>query len=138
MSEKLIDLFTKQLKKSLKHLNYSFLKVQKLPVFHEDSPEEELEVWESFSSRFARSSDLFISKYLRQLMLTKDPAFRGSVIDILNEAEKFGWIESSSRWRRIRQLRNVAAHEYATDDLQALYQELIKLCPDILRIENIL
>jgi hypothetical protein len=69
------------------------------------------------------------------LILTKDPAFRGSVIDLLNQSEKFGWIEDANNWRRIRELRNIAAHEYTVDDLQDLYKELIELSPYILKVK---
>lgn len=127
--------FYNQFQKSQKHLRYSYNKAQKLPSFSEGSPEEELETWESFASRFARTSDLFISKVLRRMILTKDPAFRGSVIDLLNEAEKFSWIDSSLEWRRIRELRNIAAHEYATKDLKKMYAELLHLTPHILKIK---
>ena len=135
LSDPLLSEYYEQFLKSQKHLQYSFQKVQKLPLIHENSSEEELESWESFASRFARSSDLFISKVLRRLILTKDPAFRGSVIDLLNNAEKFSWIETAIEWRRIRELRNIAAHEYASDDLQRMYKELVHLCPHILKIK---
>jgi hypothetical protein len=130
----LLKNFQDQFKKSQGHLEYSFLKVKKMALIHDKSTEEDLETWESFSSRFARSSDILVSKLLRKLILTKDPAFRGSVIDLLNQAEKFGWIVDADTWKRIRELRNVAAYEYAVDDLQELYQELIALTPHILRV----
>jgi hypothetical protein len=106
-----------------------------LAAISDSSPEEELEVWESFASRFARASDVWISKVLRRWILTKDPGFRGSIIDLLNEAEKFSLVDSAHTWRRIRELRNIAAHEYAVDDLQKLYQELITLSPSILSVD---
>ena len=130
----LLNKFVAQLQKSQQHLNYSFLKVQKLPMLTDATPDDEMETWESFAARFARTSDLYISRVLRRVILTKDPAFRGSVIDLLNQAEKFAWIESAEVWRRIRALRNVAAHEYVMDDLQALYSELIRLTPFILKV----
>ena len=65
-------------------------------------------------------------------MRTKDPSFRGSVIDLLNQAEKFAWITSAQTWTRIRELRNIAAHEYGIDDYMKLYQELMTLTPEIL------
>jgi hypothetical protein len=133
----LLERYKAQLLKSLQHLEYSFKKVSHLDPVSEMSSEQELESWESFSSRFARSSDLYISKVLRKLILEKDPAFRGSVIDLLHEAEKFHWISSANSWRRIRQLRNVAAHEYAIDDLSALYQELLQLTPILLEAKNV-
>lgn len=121
------------LRKAKKHLLYSYKKVQKIPLDH-DLDEEELETWESFSSRFARFSDLLISRYFRLLALEKDPAFRGSVIDLLNLAEKQGWIDSSTTWSRIRELRNLAAHEYAAEDYSKLYRELLSLTPSLLLV----
>jgi len=100
--------------------------------------EEELETLESFSGRFARTSDIFVSRYLCILCLETDPAFRGSLVDTLNLGEKSGYIGSAETWKRIRALRNVAAHEYATDDVDMLYQELVSLTPAILDIAKLL
>ncbi len=117
---------------SRKHLEYSYAKVRSMSL---DGPlgEEELETLESFSSRFARHSDLIVSKYLRMLAREKDPAFRGSAIDVINLGEKYGWISDAAAWRRIRELRNVAAHEYEAEDVRALYKELARLVPLLLR-----
>ncbi len=117
---------------SRKHLDYSYAKVQAMSL---EGPlsEEELETLESFSSRFARHSDLIVSKYLRMLAREKDPAFRGSAIDVINLGEKYGWISDAAAWRRIRELRNVAAHEYEVEDVRELYKELVRLAPHLLR-----
>jgi len=123
----------KQLQKAKGHLQYSYRKVRAMPLAKELT-EEQLETLESFSSRSARFSDLIVSKYFRVLALEKDPAFRGSVIDLLNMAEKFGWISDAGTWIRIRELRNVAAHEYAIDDYKSLYAELIGLAPQLLNV----
>ncbi len=98
-------------KKAQQHLAYSYAKTASLPMFSDQSTEEELEVFESFASRFARASDMFVSRVLRGLAITNDPAFRGSIIDLLHMGEKHGWLASAHVWRRIRELRNVAAHE---------------------------
>lgn len=116
------------------HLDYSFRKVTGIPLSNELT-EEQLEVLESFSSRFARYSDLIVSKYFRLLILEKDPAFRGSVIDTLNLAEKFGWIDNAVAWRRIRELRNVAAHDYEAEEYRKLYAELIALTPELRKVK---
>ena len=122
------------LEKVRKHLEYSFNKSTKIGL-RPDLSEPELETLESFSSRFARYSDLIVSRYFRFMMLEKDPGYSGSVIDTLNSAEKFGWITSAEAWRRIRELRNVAAHEYAEEDHIALYAELLKLTPLLLGVQ---
>ena len=133
MSNELKKSILEQLAKSKSHLQYSFNKVQNIS-FAGDFDEEQLETLESFSSRFARFSDIVISKYFRLLIKEKDPAFRGSVIDALNLAEKYGWIDSAQTWRRIRELRNVAAHEYEAENYKKLYQELVNLTPTLLKV----
>jgi hypothetical protein len=126
------------IEKSLNHLDYSFKKVQKIPLDRPNWSEEQLEVLESFASRFARSSDLIVSRFLRLKALQLDPAFRGSIIDLLNLAEKHQLVTSAKTWHRIRELRNVAAHEYEADDLIRLYQELVALTPTVLAIRSTL
>ncbi len=124
---------------ALNHLEYSYQKILKYELVKKAKwSEEELETLESFSSRFARSSDIFLSKYLRTLAIETDPAFRGTFMDTLNLAEKMNWISSARQWARIRELRNVAAHEYAQEDLQSLFQELFQLTPLVLSIRSIL
>ena len=122
-----------QLKSSQSHLDYSFKKVKDLNL-DLGLDEEKLETLESFASRFARSSDIVVAKYFRFLAMEKDPAWRGSIIDLLNLAEKHHWIKSAQVWKRIRELRNLAAHEYQLDSYIDLYKELIKLAPEILAI----
>ena len=118
------------------HFSYSYSKVKDLDLTQLDNKDEELlETLESFSSRFARLSDLVVSKYLRMKAIEADPGFRGTVIDLLNLAEKFHWIDSAREWRRIRELRNIAAHEYAAEDYRKLYQELISLAPTLLKVD---
>lgn len=127
LKEKLLE----DLRASRRHLEYSYNKARSLAL-DRDLSEEELEVLESFSSRFARYSDLILSRYLRFLAREKDPAFRGSAIDIINLGEKFGWIKDAAAWRRIRELRNLAAHEYESEDYRSLYSEIIRLTPHLL------
>jgi hypothetical protein len=122
------------LEKARLHLEYSFGKVKKIDIDSDSLGEEELETLESFSSRFARYSDIIVKRYFRALALERDPAYSGSVMDLINIAEKNGWIESGLVWRRIRELRNLAAHEYEPEDYRALYRELRHLTPDLLRV----
>lgn len=59
MTDSLLDLYREQFLKSKKHLEYSFNKVSKLAFISDSSSEEDLESWESFASRFARTSDIY-------------------------------------------------------------------------------
>lgn len=123
-----------QLSQAKKRLVYSYNKVKDFNLNHIED-EAILEPLESFSSRFARFSDIVISKYFRFCAIQKDPAFRGSTIDLINFAEAIELIDSAKTWIRIRTLRNRAAHEYAFDDYKELYGELISLCPALLKVK---
>lgn len=60
-----MDLLTKNksdTSKALSHLEYSFKKVRNFDFSRVDWREEELETLESFSSRFARATDLIMSR----------------------------------------------------------------------------
>lgn len=131
------DKIRKDLSNALRHFKYSHAKVSKID-FAADWDEETLETLESFSSRFARLSDLFIARFLRLKLQQSDPAFRGSLIDSLNLGEKLGFLDSARNWARIRELRNIAAHEYSTDDYRRLYAELLRLSPHLLKVEELL
>ena len=115
------------------HLQHSFRKANNMKLDGAFS-EEDLEALESFTSRFARYSDLVIMKYFKLLALEKDPAFRGSVIDILNLAEKYGWISSSQTWRRIREMRNFSAHEYSPEAVLNLIPEFLRLSEELFQV----
>ena len=125
----------RDLASALGHFKYSHAKVSGID-FAAEWDEETLETLESFSSRFARLSELFIARFLRLNVQQSDPGFRGSLIDSLNLGEKLGYLDSARDWTRIRELRNVAAHEYSADDYRRLYAELLRLSPHLLRIEE--
>ncbi len=78
---------------------------------------------EAFTSRFARTADLLVNKVLRTLDLHElDPP--GSLLDVLQRAEKRGIIKSARELRLIKNLRNAIAHDYAGDNIT----ETVTLC----------
>lgn len=87
-----------ELQAGVQHLEYSYRKVQKIPLHKDQMDEEQLESCEGFVSRFAWVSDLYLSKYLRTKVLIADPAFRGEILDLLNKAEKMGLIQKADDW----------------------------------------
>jgi hypothetical protein len=136
-AELLVDATTK-LSKALRHLEYSYQKILKLPEHLNQQDEESLEVWESFAARFSRASDLFLSRYIRALALYRDPGFEGTLRDYLNIAEKEGVITDSPTWLNIRQLRNKAAHEYNDQRLEEFYLELKEKAPLLLQLKKVI
>jgi hypothetical protein len=63
------------------------------------------------------------------LLLREDaPTF----IDRMNLCAKLGVIPSAEEMIAVRDLRNMIAHEYATDSLIELYTDTVRLCPALL------
>ena len=86
---------------------------------------------EAFMSRFARTADLLVNKSLRTLVAfeLEDP---GTLLDILQKAEKRGIISSAANFRKIKQLRNMIVHDYAGDDLAESFSLCRRWTPELL------
>lgn len=69
---------------------------------------------EAFASRFGRLQDTLGEKLLPRMaaLVGQRPA---SLVELLLQAEKFGWIESADRWLEWRKLRNRLVHGYIAD-----------------------
>ncbi len=130
---------TKNIKKALAHLKYSFDKIQKLSYDIDALSQEDLAWWESFIARFSRVSDIFVSKYIRIRILRDNPDFKGSLRDLLNQAEKLNLIESSEQWLEITDLRNRSIHDYGEEDeIEGYFKKIKKLTYILLKIEKII
>ena len=122
---------------NLLNLNWSLLK-QALPSFERSlvkcrdidflppisfEPEEALD---SLSSKFSRVSDIYTQKVIKTLLflLREDaPTF----LDRMNLCEKLCVIPSAEELIAIRDLRNIIAHEYLSENLVEIYREIIQL-----------
>jgi hypothetical protein len=133
-NKELFNHYCSRFEKAFNRLQAIYSELKDEPAPDEDSEEPRLQKWESLSSRFARSSEIFLSKLVKFYVQHKDPAFRGSMIDYINEGAKLGIIQDGQAWKRIRELRNMAAHEYSDLDLRQMYEELKSLCPVILGV----
>jgi hypothetical protein len=132
--EKLSLIQQRKLQKALQHLQYSYNKILNLSDQAINLDDESLEVWESFAARFSRVTEIFLSQYLRSLVLLSDPGFRGSLRDFLNQGEKLGIINDVQAWMNIRELRNITAHDYSENDLSNFFRLLKQECPRLLSL----
>jgi hypothetical protein len=132
----LAEQYKTKVQKALIHLEYSWKKIQKLPAVPNQLDEESLETWESFSARFARVVDLFLTKYLRARVLENDPGFEGSLRDFCDQSEKLGLIDSADFWMKLRELRNINAHDYRDDKLEEYFRDLLANAPQVLKVKD--
>lgn len=131
------EVYKKDFLEALKTLEYSWskLKDQAAPVSNERADSSNLEVlesWEAFTSRFARTTDIFLSKYIRLLVIEVDPGFRGEIRDYIDKAEKLNFISDGDTWMKIRELRNKISHEYSREDLNKTFQQVVTFTPFVL------
>jgi hypothetical protein len=94
------------------HLDYSFGQVVALPADLKGAEPTHLESVEAFSSRFARTVDLLVNKVLRSLDRV-ELLSQGTLIDVVNRAEKRGFVPRAADLREMKDVRNIIAHDYA-------------------------
>lgn len=95
-------------------------------------PPEELERLESLTSRFARLADLLIQRIFR-LIDEIELTGTGTLLDRIYRAEKRGWADAAEMIN-IRELRNLVAHEYASDKMPEIYAVVAAMSPALLAV----
>lgn len=93
---------------------------------------EQLERLESLASRFARLADLLIQRVFR-LVDDIELTVGGTLLDRIYRAEKRGWA-NAAQMITIRELRNLIAHEYATEKMLEIYVAVAALAPVLLEV----
>ena len=101
-----------ELANARRHLDYSFQQVAGLSDALEAATEKQLESAEAFTGRFARSIDLLVNKVLRSLDRVELKP-EGTLLDVINRAEKRGLVERAEELREMKDVRNMIAHDYA-------------------------
>jgi hypothetical protein len=128
--KRLLEINRGLLRKSLPSFEKSLGKCRRIALSANLSFEEE-ECFDSLTSKFSRISDIFTQKVLKSLtlMLREDaPTF----IDRMNLCEKLGILPSAADMISIRDLRNLIAHEYITENLLEVYRETLTLSDKLL------
>ena len=88
---------------------------------------EQMESFDSLTSKFGRTSDIYTQKVLRTVWILLHEPFM-PFIDMLNQAEKMGIVHSADQLLEIRDLRNQITHEYIPEAISDLIPEVIESC----------
>ena len=141
MTEDLLLLLQKELellRNAARVLGYSYEKCSRIGI-KEEYDDDELDKFESLTSRFARLGDILIQKIFR-LIDELDLDAAGTVRDRINRAEKKGLIDSADVFIEIRMLRNDIAHEYVPEEIIELFKKVLKATPvlisSVARVEH--
>ena len=127
-----IKLLTEEISLLEKAIQTLKLSVKKCSVIHQknDYSFEDLESFDSLTSKFSRASDLYTHKIIRTIWILLHEPFV-PFIDMLNQAEKLNIIYSADQLFEIRDLRNQITHEYLPD-------AITELVPDVLEYAKLL
>lgn len=134
MTREKIELLQEQLtglQLAASHLEYSIDRCIDL-IGLEEMPAEQLERLESLTSRFARLADLLIQRIFR-LIDEIELTGAGTILDRIYRAEKRGWADASEMIK-IRELRNLIAHEYANEKMPEIYAAVAAMTPALLAV----
>ncbi len=115
------------LNEAISWLNRSFSKCSEIGIKNEYSADE-LDVFETLTSRYARVVDILIYKVFRS-MDEVEMVSGGTIIDIVNRSHKRGLFENVDEIRQLKDLRNEIAHEYVLDDIKELFKEIFRFTP---------
>ena len=94
---------------------------------------EEFDKLENLTSRYARTTDMLVNKVLRSID-TVELEDIGTIIDIMNRAEKRGIVSSAELLHTIKDLRNNIVHEYKIAEITRFFADVKKYTPLLLDI----
>jgi len=117
---------------SAKWVRWSYEQAIKIKKESDYNPDE-FEKLEVLASRYARTTDMLVNKVLRSID-TFESEDIGTIIDIMNRAEKRGIVESAELLHTIKDLRNSIVHEYQIDEIAKLFGDIKKYSPVLLEI----
>jgi len=123
------------LDKSIERLLYSYNICNKISAERGQKNEEYLEHYEALTARYGRSVDILVSSVLRFIDIM-EYIESGTIIDITNRAEKRGFVDSAQDLRVLKDLRNEIVHNYDSDDYEEVFDDSLRLIPDLLEIVN--
>ena len=99
----------------------------------EQYTKNEFDDFENLASRYARMLDVILNKVFRSIDAI-ELEDGGTLLDVVNRAEKRGIVDSAERVRDLKDLRNDIVHEYETDDLRSLFQQTLDATPELFAI----
>lgn len=114
---------------SAEHLIYSFDICKKNK---NSETKDYLVQYEALTARYGRTTDILINKVLRSLD-TVEFIDQGSVIDIMNRAEKRKFVKSVDELRELKDLRNDIVHSYSNDYTE-IFKDVFVMVPQLLKI----
>ena len=92
----------------------------------------------SFLFNFSKLQDKIGAKLFKQVLyeLKEIDTFSLTMIDVLNRLEKLNILDTSGQWERLRETRNILAHEYPFD-IEERIENIDLAMEGFMELENI-
>ncbi|MDR0527240.1 MAG: hypothetical protein LBG79_05445 [Spirochaetaceae bacterium] len=116
---------------SVKKLCYSYQICSAIGIKSSYS-EDEFAAFEAMTSRYARTTDMLVNKILRNID-SVEYEDSGTIIDVMNRAEKREIVQSAELLHTLKDLRNNIAHEYKINEIQKFFAEVLQNIPFLLK-----
>ncbi|GHV86425.1 hypothetical protein AGMMS50230_20330 [Spirochaetia bacterium] len=94
---------------------------------------EEFDKLEVLTSRYSRTTDMLVNKVLRSIDTVESEDI-GTIIDIMNRAEKRRIVQSAELLHNIKDLRNSIVHEYQIKEIQKFFNKVLQYTPMLIEI----
>lgn len=117
------------LNEALKWLDRSYAICDELDTQQLDA--EGMDAFESFTSRFARVSDILFNKVFRSIYYLEQGE-NASWLDVTLFMEKKAIIDNLTQARIIKETRNDIVHEYTVSDLNELFDSVKEQTPQLM------
>jgi hypothetical protein len=114
---------------ALKWLDRSYAICDELDIQQLDA--EGMDAFESFTSRFARVSDILFNKVFRSIYYLEQGE-NASWLDVTLFMEKKAIIDNLNQARIIKETRNDIVHEYTVSDLNELFDSVNGQTPQLM------
>lgn len=92
----------------------------------------------SFLFNFSKLQDKIGAELFKQVLyeLKEIDTFSLTMIDVLNRLEKLNILDASEQWERLREIRNILAHEYPFDTEERI-ENIALAMEGFVELENI-
>ena len=133
------QLYIDVLRENLNTLNLSVEWVQRSYVQtsmiepKEKYTDDEFDKLENLASRYARTTDMLVNKVLRSIDTVESEDI-GTILDIMNRAEKRGIVSSVELLHTVKDLRNNIVHEYKIAEITRFFSDVRKYTPVLIEI----
>jgi hypothetical protein len=125
----------KNLAKQIFWLERSYLKSINIDL-KSSLKDDEFDILETLSSRYARTIDFLVRKYWRALDEVEFET-QGTLIDVVNRAEKRNFFTNIEEFREMKDIRNDIVHEYINDELNYMFIDVLKSSNKLIYIAKI-